>query len=545
MIRKLILFFFLTHSFVSAASIKRYEKVHNKFRKKLCAPGVTRKYYSLLSKTNKSGHYIPVVEGKLNSFVIKKNLVTLRKKRKWLADNIENISSKTNLSLKKEVINLSTKLDELLVIKKEFYTRGKEKKEFKKKSKDLFLSFKKDLLNFLEKLKILHTYNFPVNHLAMRSQYDLLKIRKDIPGQTLSQDVFFKRKVIEDGAPHPRWRGSDLAIRSLINTIYFEIKNNTDVILPENLRYDLSWLLSKINDYLRFDSSIIKRKNKRWLNKIDAQIKFYNSLLSNNLKMNGQKISVDDLIKNNLDAKDRLKKWIYEKQADTYEFWMKQDVKMRQMYVADTIILNEVGGTPDPLDVEKREVLKVVFKRKGLSFYSTLGKDDDLNLVLEKRGINTQGQAWLNTLFKKGEFSFTYYFIPGVRHIFCPDMSRKAKSIRRVALDISNNLNQEDLDFVGIPVRYFSRQSMLGRIDMSKLWKAFLPIPEKAGPKIKDASTLDIITKGDHKFLYEFRNDENNYQVFQVGQDTFVKGKGPQAYFYYRNPNYFKYFIEK
>ena len=140
MIRKLILFFFLTHSFVSAASIKRYEKVHNKFRKKLCAPGVTRKYYSLLSKTNKSGHYIPVVEGKLNSFVIKKNLVTLRKKRKWLADNIENISSKTNLSLKKEVINLSTKLDELLVIKKEFYTRGKEKKEFKKKSKDLFLS---------------------------------------------------------------------------------------------------------------------------------------------------------------------------------------------------------------------------------------------------------------------------------------------------------------------------------------------------------------------------------------------------------------------
>ena len=112
----------------------------------------------------------------------------------------------------------------------------------------------------------------------MRSQYDLLKIRKDIPGQTLSQDVFFKRKVIEDGAPHPRWRGSDLAIRSLINTIYFEIKNNTDVILPENLRYDLSWLLSKINDYLRFDSSIIKEKNKRWLNKIDAQIKFYNSL---------------------------------------------------------------------------------------------------------------------------------------------------------------------------------------------------------------------------------------------------------------------------
>ena len=148
--------------------------------------------------------------------------------------------------------------------------------------------------------------------------------------------------------------GVTFAIRSLINTVYFEIKNNTDDILSENLRYDLRWLFSKIDEYLGFDSSILKRKNKRWLNKIDAQIKFYNSLLSNNLQINGQNISVENLIKNNLDAKDRLKKWIYEKQADTYEFWMKQDEKMRQMYVADTIILNEVGGTPDPLEVEKK-----------------------------------------------------------------------------------------------------------------------------------------------------------------------------------------------
>ena len=60
---------------------------------------------------------------------------------------------------------------------------------------------------------------------------------------------------------------------------------------------------------------------------------------------------------------------------------------------------------------------------------------------------------------------------------------------------------------------------------MSKLWKAFLPIPEKGGPKIKDISTLDIITKGDHNFYMNLETTKNNYQVFQVGQDTFVKGK--------------------
>ena len=102
MIKMLITFFFLSQSFVSIASIEQYEKVHYKFRKKLCASGEVRKYYSLLSKTNKSGHYIPVVEGKLNSFVIKKNLVTLRKKREWLARNIGEISSKNNINLKKK-----------------------------------------------------------------------------------------------------------------------------------------------------------------------------------------------------------------------------------------------------------------------------------------------------------------------------------------------------------------------------------------------------------------------------------------------------------
>ena len=212
MIKKLMIIFFLFQSIVSIASIEKYEKIHTKFRKKLCAPGEVRKYYDLLSKTNKSGHYIPVVEGKLNNFVIKKNLVTLRKKREWLKQNIENISSKRNLSFKKEVSSLSKKLNELLKIKNDFYLKEKikEKSELKKVSKKKFLSFKNDLLYFLERIKLLHTYSFPINHLVMRSQYDLLKIRKDIPGQTLSQDVFFNRKVVEDGAPHPRWRGSDL-----------------------------------------------------------------------------------------------------------------------------------------------------------------------------------------------------------------------------------------------------------------------------------------------------------------------------------------------
>ena len=34
----------------------------------------------------------------------------------------------------------------------------------------------------------------------------------------------------------------------------------------------------------------------------------------------------------------------------------------RRLFVSETIILNEVGGTPDPGDIEKEEVLKLFIR---------------------------------------------------------------------------------------------------------------------------------------------------------------------------------------
>ena len=83
-------------------------------------------------------------------------------------------------------------------------------------------------------------------------------------------------------------------------------------------------------------------------------------------------------------------------------------------------------------------------------------------------------------------------------------MSREAKNIRTTALNLGSELiarppGEEE----SLPVRYFSRVSMLGRIDMSDLWEEFKPLPEAPGVSI---SKEEAVGKSGEsaQFLYVF-----------------------------------------
>tara|TARA_B100000925_G_scaffold289647_1_gene272977 strand:+ start:4453 stop:6102 length:1650 start_codon:yes stop_codon:yes gene_type:complete len=541
---------FLFMSFYSLAEdLKVYEKVHSKFRSEVCSRGTVRKYFDLLSLTRKTGNYLPINDGKLNTFVVQKNLILLRQKKSWITKAANKINNSVLKELLTELQELSVRLDEIVLLKQEHWLEKEKTKQssLMKKSKTKVMKFEERLNIFFDRLFMLQTFGYPVNHLEMRGKYDSLKIRKDTLGKNLAQDLFFKRKIYEDGAPHPRWRGTDKSLRTLINTLKSGLSSNANksFFISETLRYDLVWLFERLEKYLSYDASLIKRMLSRWGNKISDQILFYNQLLSGKVKINGRDVKVDDFIRDNLGAKSRLENFIYSKQADTYEFWSKQSEELRRLFVSETIILNEVGGTPDPGDIEKKEVLKVVHKRSKLRFYSSLGNTKELIEKLNKRGVSTNGKKWLNTLFKKGEFSFTYYFIPGTRHVFCPDMSKKAKGIREVALNIALDLKGKNFNLPSIPIRYFSRQSMLGRIDMSKLWKSFTPLPEEPGPKLEEERRKNI-SESKSKYLYSFTSSSNKlFDVFSGESFLYVKHNKTGEYFSYRNPNFFKYFIEK
>ena len=260
--------------------------------------------------------------------------------------------------------------------------------------------------------------------------------------------------------------------------------------------------------------------------------------------MAGEKVKVDEFIEGKGRSRAALKEFVYRKQADAYEYWAKKKKLMRMMYVFDTIILNEVGGTSDPGDLEKKEVLKVVFNRTNLDYYSSLSAKDFIFEFLAEKNIKTKQFPWLNTLFKEGEFSFTYYFLTASNHVFCPDMSRRAKKIRETALNLGlalikeKNINSE-------AVRYFSRISMLGRIDMTDLWTGFQSLPESPGNLIDDKKLDQKIKNREFEYLYKFTSSRRlDFRVVRISDDIYALGKIINFY-EYRNPQNFRYFVEK
>ena len=101
--------------------------------------------------------------------------------------------------------------------------------------------------------------------------------------------------------------------------------------------------------------------------------------------------------------------------------------------------------------------------------------------------------------FKKGEFSFTYHYIPELT-VFLPRYVEKVLKRLEDSGDSGSSCLSSPSKLEVLPVRYFSRVSMLGRIDMSDLWGEFQALPEEPGVKI---SRLEAMGKSstDSQFL--------------------------------------------
>ena len=220
------------------------------------------------------------------------------------------------------------------------------------------------------------------------------------------------RKLVEDGVRHPRWRGSDRSIRTLINTIYTRTYDSrSDSFISEDLRYDLDWFLERIVDYTKFDVSLIVKRLKRWERSTEKMYLFYISLLEGRVIIDGKEIDVKDFLDGMGRSRQILKDFVYAKQAEVYAFWAKQKKIDRVMYVMDTIILNEVGGTTDPGDLEKKEVLKVVLNRSELKYYSSISSKDTIYKFINKEMKSQAKVSLVKFNVERRRVSFTYYFL--------------------------------------------------------------------------------------------------------------------------------------
>jgi len=509
--------------------IYAYEKEQKKFSKEVCQPGVDFKYYKLLKNYRGDGVYLPILQNRIDRDAIRKNLKYIKEKKKYIASILKKLKKNKRLA---PIRDNTTKIQEQIDVLLEF---KKADVKSKKKMKDLEASFDK----LVEDVYYLKSYKYPNDHLINRMKYDELLGSSKRSQLKKKNEIYFYRKLIEDGAYDKDHKRSDIYTRSTLDTIKRAFLEKPDK-LSESLRYDLEWAISKIeSNRERSTAKQVERMNE-WYGRTSSALDYYRGILKLSLKDEYK------LIKKRNESTQELKDYVYEKQAEVFEYWTKKSEILKTLFTLETILFNEVGGIDGEDALERTDVVKIVLNRLYNPKYNQVTKGQEIVKHLKT-------DAWkkdhtLGTLFKRGEFSFTYYYIPSVVKIFCPDMTRLGKRLRAQNLKISlKQLKDYKYDFKAS--RYFSRVSMFGKIDMSKVWSNYEAYPQRRGVIYSNQSRIyRKFKKKKYRYLYEFTDPSGEvYTVIEIEGTNYAvkKFKTKPVFYKYRSPHLFTYFTKK
>ena len=526
-------------------NISQYNKIHKKFFNQVCTPGTEFKYYKLLKDYRGQGNYLPLLGNDIDREAIKSNLSHFSKKIKFIKSiekKLKKQKTLPNFNLITE--NLEKTIHELLEFKKAYNAEIDVDKKLKtlKQSDKLLKVLEKQFDTFVSQIYFLKSYNYPNNHLLNRFNYENVKEGDKLKQQKEANRIFFYRKIVEDGAYDPDHSRPDLYTRSTLDTLKLTILKEKSFI-SENVRHDLEWILRVVKNIFNRGYQTQLNRLGEWKKRTVETSKFYHEIIK---QKNRKKAKA--LVKEKNEATHKLKEFTYSKQAETYNFWMKQDRLWRALFSLETILYNEVGVIDGVDALERRDVAHVVMNRVLDPFYSSLDSDQPIMKYLKNPEKELKDQKWLGTLFRIGEFSFTYHYIPSVVKIFCPDMSRRGKQIRdknlKIALKAMKDPRENFKAF-----RYFSRVSMLGKIDMSSVWTDYTALPEKPGFEVLNQEKLRRLYHADkYQFLYTFKDDRGvSYDVIEVNEVTYSMKwtRGRPQFYKYRDPHLFTYFSKK
>ncbi len=515
-------------------SRKQYLRIHKKFSRQACSGGIEQGFWRKNKEYSKNKYHLPVLlDGKLDKKVIKEYLPLIKKKSEWIKENQNHIIKANFKRLRKELRTLRKGVGTLLRYKQQYFDGkdSREKKNIVKKSKKYRIKYARRLSKYFEKISFLLSFHFPVNHLGFRKQYDSLKYLQTQEHKEKANRVYFYRKIVEDGAQDPSHKANDIFLRTTIDTIFLGINKNIDFI-TEELRYDMKFIFAGIDSHLRKGKKRQSKRLKEWHDRVVRKYDYYAKIINDE--------TGEIVLSKKRTAHTRLRDFVLKKQAETYSFWNKQSELMQAIFAIETILFNEVGGIDGPDALERRDITQVVINRRSMSEYTKIGINDSVYSYLKDQ--ENYDNPWLNLLLKEGEFSFSYFFIPATVRIFCPAMTKRARKLRKQNVSMAlNMLEKPNSDFKAI--RYFSRASMLGRIDMSSIWDNFVPIPERPGLRLKSSKLRRRYIKGDYSYLYHFSDNDNYlYKVISVNNKNYVVDPRTRFFYKYRNPHVFKYF---
>ena len=445
--------------------VATYMDSFQKFRERICVPKAESLFEEYLKAYRGQGYWIPELENDVDVETISSLIPEFERKLAWIRQQKEKVK-KNSFPTYAVTKDIRVILNRLLQLKKteisaEEHDKISSRQESLKMQEKLTAAYEK----LIHRVSFLSNHRYPVDHLKNRKVFDDYREKEDVTSVKIANTSFLYRKIMEDGAYNPDHTGSDIYLRTTLDTLHFEL-HEYGFYLTEDARFDLEFVLGKIDKELERGKKGILLRLTEWEERTERTLNFYQSLtLPENQTpslVNGKKTTPNqELIKEHNKAADQLKKFVYTKQAEVYKHWLNQPELTRSIFVIETILLNEVGGVDGDDALERMDVARVVVNRQDKPKYLSIGNKEFIYPYLKNvtTDFHLQNERWLNSLFKQGEFSFSYYYMSGVAKVFCPDLAPNARKLRTQNVEIALQVLKEgETPFKA--TRYFSRSSM-------------------------------------------------------------------------------------
>lgn len=532
-------------------NVKQIEKIKSdylqllqKINKTYCTHSVQTEFDQLSTKHKSLNTYVPELsDGSIDVETIKNGMPELESKLSWINQTLNRLKDQkkwTNLA--KHIEPLEITASQLLKLKEKRFLQGDESEGVEDESRALLKKLKNQFEVMMNELYFLSNYAYPNNHLDQRRIFDDNRTEKVKEQTKLANKVMFQRKLREDGAYDPGHKNSDFFLRAALNTLSIRLGVDGPWLSEDN-RYDLEWAIREIRKYLRQGKKRQILRFKEWLKSQTETRQFYVGILDEKNQAERK------LFLEKQKASTHLREFVYSSNAKVYKELLNTTERTQAIYVLDQILLHEVGNATNDNWRDRKDVAQVVLNSRADSDLSIIKKNEGFYSYLQAEGVPDEvmkSPSWLNVMFKQLRFSFTLYYIPAVRHIACPDFYKTAVSTRNKNLNlIVEILREPQTTFKA--VRYFSRESMVGRIDMGEVWGGFKQVPERVGSRFeKDSGLKKAIRKNKYRYLYSFKDPEGvDYHVLEIGHKNYaMKGSLEKPdFFAYRNPHKFRFFI--
>ena len=374
-----ILFLLVNNAWAAKANLDQsalndYLKAQKIYSDSSCNPGTEKLYKDLDTKYRDDGNFIPILaDQKVDQKTIKTILPLIKEKIIWIKSQENNVNALENF---KEITETLKRIEnEVLVLqeaKKDMFLAKtkKQRNAIEARAKKQF----SQLLIEVDKLKsqapFLLSFNFPLNHLELRADYEKFKSSSAKDSRLKSNAIYLYRRIVQDGSYDENLSRNDSVIRAAFDTLYLSlIKRKDRSLLTDNERADFKYIVANFKNLIGLGKETLAKRYVEWADRAERSLIFYHDLAEGKkIKVNDEALPTDisTILEERAKSLYNLKTFVLKQEAASYEYWSKKSETLQYLFALETILYAEVGRIDAPDALERRDVAQVVINRFSL-----------------------------------------------------------------------------------------------------------------------------------------------------------------------------------